>query len=78
MTVITQNGSKYDIYVDAETNQMRVKGTPIELVVTDLLNVLIGEHLVIKGYLMNPMTKTPRISLGKFSYTTCTITKILP
>ena len=78
MTVITKNDSKYDIYVDAETSQMRVKGTPIELAVTDILNVFIGERLVIKGYLINPETKAPKISLGKFSYTTSTIAKIMP
>ena len=78
MTVITKNGSKYAIYVDPVTSQIRIKGTPIELVITDLQNMFIGEHLVIKGYLMNPMTGTPKISLGKFSYTTSTITNILP
>lgn len=78
MTVITKNGSEYAIYVDPVTSQVRVKGTPIELVITDLLNMFIGEHLVIKGYLMNPITQAPKISLGKFSYTTSSITKILP
>lgn len=77
MTVITKAGRKYDFYVD-DAKQFRVNGTPRELVVTDLLNLMVGEHLTIKGYLLNPLTLSPQTGLGKFTYTTSTISNIIP
>lgn len=78
MTVFTKNCTEYRFYIDAATNQMRVEGTPIELVVTDLQDLEIGKQLVIKGYIINPITKAPRASLGKFCVRTSTISKIQP
>ena len=78
MIVTTKNGSQYEIFVDGTTNQLRVKGTPFELVVTDLKNLIIGEKLEIKGYLINPLTQAPKINSGKYSFTTATIARIQP
>lgn len=78
MLITTKNGSQYKIFVDGKTNQMRVEGTPFELVVTDLKNLIIGERLEIKGYLINPMTQAPKINSGKYSYMTATIARIEP
>ena len=80
MTIITENGRMYSFKIDAQNGNMLrlVCGGPKDLLVTDILNLCVGERCIIKGYLMDPATNSPMTSYGKFHYTTSPVSKIVP
>ena len=78
MTIITQNGGIYEFTTNNVHNSLRVKHGSKQLEVTDIKNILVGERMVINGYLVDVNTDTPLRKCGKVYFFTTPIVKIFP